>query len=99
MCNVARKHSRIGGVSGNDRSTHARMCAVAITAGLKARLVIMAVIGLLSLVPHGARAQAASSAGDAAAGTFLLTIFLRHDQSKTLDQINQHLKDSGYFKK
>jgi hypothetical protein len=32
-------------------------------------------------------------------GTFLLTIFLRHDQSKTLDQINQHLQASGYFKK
>jgi hypothetical protein len=72
---------------------------VAITAGLKARLAIMAVIALLSLAPHSALAQAASSAGDAAKGTFLLTIFLRHDQSKTLDQINQHLKDSGYFKK
>jgi len=27
---------------------------------------------------------------------FLLTIFLRHDQSKTLDQINEHLKQTGF---
>ncbi|MDR5780186.1 hypothetical protein QCE63_12220 [Caballeronia sp. LZ065] len=34
-------------------------------------------------------------AGD---GTFLLTIFLKHDESKTLPQINQQLKEQGYFK-
>ena len=37
----------------------------------------------------------ATPAGD---GTFLLTIFLRHDESKTLPQINQQLKEQGYFK-
>ncbi|WP_155524235.1 hypothetical protein [Burkholderia sp. PAMC 28687] len=31
-------------------------------------------------------------------GTFLLTIFLKHDESKTLPQINQQLKEQGYFK-
>ena len=31
-------------------------------------------------------------------GTFLLTIFLKHDESKTLPQINQQLKQQGYFK-
>lgn len=29
----------------------------------------------------------------------LLTIFLRHDQSKTLDQINEELKRSGFRQK
>jgi hypothetical protein len=32
-------------------------------------------------------------------GSFLLTIFLRHDQSKTLDEINQHLKQTGWYEK
>jgi uncharacterized protein with GYD domain len=31
--------------------------------------------------------------------TNLLTIFLRHDQSKTLDQINEELKRSGFRQK
>jgi hypothetical protein len=30
--------------------------------------------------------------------TFLLTIFLRHDESKPLGKINQELKDQGFFK-
>jgi len=29
----------------------------------------------------------------------LLTIFLRHDQSKTLDEINEHLKQTGWYDK
>jgi hypothetical protein len=29
----------------------------------------------------------------------LLTIFLRHDQSKTLDEINDHLKKTGWYDK
>jgi hypothetical protein len=31
-------------------------------------------------------------------GTMMLTIFLRHDESKTLDQINEHLKQTGFAK-
>ena len=31
--------------------------------------------------------------------SFLLTIFLKHDQSKTLDQINEQLKRQDYVKK
>ena len=34
-------------------------------------------------------------AGD---GTFLLTIFLRHDESKPLPKINQQLTEQGFFK-
>lgn len=29
-------------------------------------------------------------------GMMMLTIFLRHDQSKTLDEINAHLKQTGF---
>ncbi|HEY6700442.1 MAG TPA: hypothetical protein VI137_06410 [Pseudolabrys sp.] len=31
-------------------------------------------------------------------GSVLLTIFLKHDQSKTLEQINTQLKDQGFYK-
>ncbi|SAL59208.1 hypothetical protein [Caballeronia humi] len=37
----------------------------------------------------------ATPAGD---GTFLLTIFRKHDQSKPLPKINEQLKEQGYFK-
>ena len=30
-------------------------------------------------------------------GQEMLTIFLRHDQTKTVDEINQHLKQTGWF--
>ena len=39
-------------------------------------------------------AQAAQSQED----TFLLTVFLRHDETKTLDEINAHLRKTGYYK-
>jgi hypothetical protein len=41
------------------------------------------------------RAQQAATPQD----TFLLTVFLKHDQSKTLDQINEQLKRQDYYKK
>ncbi len=31
------------------------------------------------------------------AGTFLLTIFLRHDETKTLGEINEHLRQTGWY--
>jgi hypothetical protein len=31
-------------------------------------------------------------------GTTMLTIFLRHDETKTVDQINEHLKHTGWFR-
>jgi hypothetical protein len=40
-------------------------------------------------------ASAASSAPD---DTFLLTIFLRHDESKPLPKINDQLRAQGFFK-
>src|SRR3954453_18994983 len=46
-----------------------------------------------------AAGEAVAQAPAAPAGTFLLTIFLRHDQSKTLDEINAHLRQTGYYEK
>jgi hypothetical protein len=48
---------------------------------------------MLALAVLPARGQ---NVPDADKGTFLLTIFLRHDQSKTLDQINEHLDRTGW---
>jgi len=59
--------------------------------------------GLFSIGdPLPAAAQSAPPGASAAvpqAGSFLLTIFLRHDQSKTVDQINEHLKQTGWYDK
>ena len=52
-----------------------------------------AALALLLLAPAAARAQETKD------DTILLTIFLRHDQSKPLDQINEQLRQQGYFKK
>ena len=52
-----------------------------------------AALALLLLSPVAARAQEAKD------DTILLTIFLRHDQSKPLDQINAQLRQQGYYKK
>jgi hypothetical protein len=64
-------------------------------------------LAILLAGPGTARAQgaqpsaAAPSAATAEAqkGTFLLTVFLRHDQTKTLDEINDHLRKAGYYQK
>jgi len=42
-------------------------------------------------VPSPAPAQA----GD---GTFLLTVFLKHDQTRPLGKLNEQLKEQGFFK-
>ena len=51
---------------------------------------------LLSLLSRRAKAQAAEAPA-AQPGTEMLTIFLRHDETKTLEEINQHLKRTGWF--
>ncbi|HEY0525032.1 MAG TPA: hypothetical protein VGD08_16680 [Stellaceae bacterium] len=45
-----------------------------------------------------AAAPAPNAADSADRGTFLLTIFLKHDQSKPLDAINEQLRVQGYYK-
>src|ERR1700730_6407006 len=59
--------------------------------------------GLFSIGdPLPATAQSPAPSASAAApqaGAFLLTIFLRHDQTKTVDPINEHLKQTGWYDK
>jgi hypothetical protein len=57
---------------------------------------------LIPIVSAAALAMAAPApapAEEAPPGTFLLTVFLRHDQTMTLDEINEHLRQTGYYKK
>jgi hypothetical protein len=50
---------------------------------------------LLALgAPAGAQPPPAAAAGD---GSFLLTIFLKHDQSRPLGEINKQLKEQGFY--
>src|SRR6266566_7020480 len=67
---------------------------------------VACLIGLaLFALPEASRAQgqmqSAAPAVTSAANenAILLTIFLRHDQSKTLGAINDHLKQTGYYAK
>jgi hypothetical protein len=69
---------------------------MATTVRCKGALTALATVALFCLAVSAAQAQLTA---DTSKGSFLLTIFLRHDQSKTLDQINEHLKVSGYYKK
>jgi hypothetical protein len=47
---------------------------------------------------RASRAQAQSPQSPTGApGQTMLTIFLRHDETKTVDEINQHLKKTGWF--
>lgn len=49
--------------------------------------------------PTGAAAiPAAASAATAGDDTFLLTVFLRHDESRPLPKINDQLRAQGFFK-
>lgn len=40
-----------------------------------------------------------ATAGDKKPEAFLLTIFLKHNQAKTLAEINEHLEKTGFWKK
>jgi hypothetical protein len=66
-----------------------------------ARLLICVSAAIWAGGPVSVAAQSPPpSTGTAAQpGSFLLTIFLRHDQTKTLDQINDHLKQTGWYEK
>ncbi|HEY7241947.1 MAG TPA: hypothetical protein VH600_22445 [Burkholderiales bacterium] len=64
-------------------------CGVAVALALAAGL-------LAAPAPSSAQAAGPSAAATGDSGPILLTIFLRHDQSKTLPQIQQHLKETGF---
>ena len=58
-------------------------------------------LGALLLAAASASAFAQTAAPNPAPvgdGTFLLTIFLKHDESKPLPKINEQLKEQGFFK-
>jgi hypothetical protein len=66
------------------------------------RLIAALVLAVLGAIGPGdnALAQTPSTPADTSqSGAILLTIFLRHDQSKTLDEINNHLKQTGWYEK
>ena len=65
------------------------------------RLVVGLSLLLLAAIaaPTAARAQQAAAAPPSADNAILLTIVLRHDQTKTLDEITEHLKKTGWYEK
>lgn len=69
--------------------------------GLSMALVLL-LISATSARPQqepGARAsQPSASSPSGKPGTMMLTIFFRHDETKTLDEINAHLKQTGFDK-
>jgi hypothetical protein len=66
--------------------------------GIRVLGIVLAAVGAVILAPAPSWAETAtpSAGGTADQGAILLTIFLRHDQSKTLPQIQQHLKETGF---
>jgi hypothetical protein len=69
------------------------------SAGRNWAAVAVAALMVSVATPSSGWAQAPPVAGQADKGSFLLTVFLRHDQSKTLPEINERLKQNGYYTK
>jgi hypothetical protein len=62
---------------------------------------LLVIATLLSIGSAGAQQEPSASPIPNAGtdkGSILLTIFLRHDQSKPLDEINSELRQQGYYK-
>ena len=63
---------------------------------------LAALLALLQAAPAAAQPTPPAPpppGAEAVPGTFLLTVFLRHDQSKTVDEINEHLRKTGWYDK
>jgi hypothetical protein len=58
----------------------------------------VALLTLALTIPSGPLGSEPTPAA-AQPGSSLLTIFLRHDQTKTLDEINEHLRQTGWYGK
>lgn len=54
--------------------------------------------GMLLIATALAGPAVAANAAGAGDGTLMLTVYLRHDQSMTLDQINAHVDRTGFLK-
>ena len=63
-------------------------------AGMGMAAALFAALPVLAQMPS-APPQGLAAQGD---GTFLLTIFLKHDQSRPLGKINEQLKEQGFYK-
>jgi hypothetical protein len=61
------------------------------------RLAIL-VLAMFISATAGSQTEKAFSSQAPQKGMMMLTIFLKHDQSKTLDEINQHLEKTGFKK-
>ena len=68
---------------------------------------LTALLSSLPLLAFGTRGSRAAAVDDqppgaasptGAPGETMLTVFLRHDETKTVDAINQHLKETGWFR-
>jgi hypothetical protein len=62
----------------------------------KIALVLVALV--FGSIDPRAQAPQPPGTGEAEKGSFLLTIFFKHDESKTLEQINAQLKAQGFYK-
>jgi len=62
---------------------------------------LIAVLSVLAMLTSGSAAPAQSPppAPTSPSDYVLLTVFLRHDQSKTLEEINQQLDKTGFWAK
>jgi hypothetical protein len=67
------------------------------TLALAGTLLVVGALGAEQIVPSPSPLNPPAN-NDAQKGAILLTIFLRHDQSKTLDEINAELRKQGYYK-
>jgi hypothetical protein len=62
-------------------------------------LALAMVMVLGANVPPPGRVMAQTTQTPVAGNSILLTIFLRHDQTKTVDEINEHLRKTGWYDK
>jgi hypothetical protein len=64
------------------------------------KLLALAMVMVLSVSgPPSGRVKAQATQSSASENSILLTTFLRHDQSKTVDEIHEHLKKTGWYDK
>lgn len=63
------------------------------------KVIVVSLVFVLSPLLADTQSQPAVQSSAQQKGMMMLTIFLKHDQSKTLDEINQHLKQTGFTEK
>lgn len=63
------------------------------------KIVAVSILFLSLPLMAGPQSQPTGQSSPQQTGMMMLTIFLKHDQSKTPDEINQHLKQTGFTEK